>query len=201
MKASIVALSLAIVATPAAAQDRSYVQAVGGLSFQASAAGLFGGEGGFHITRDLILFGQAGRMLDVLPRSVQNDLDDAASVLEGFLGRPVRFDAKVAASYVGGGIKYVLPVGARIRPYISGSIDAVRYRGSLRERELGDVLDQAVGLGVVDQDDVKGTEIGYEVGGGVLMSRGRARVDVGYRLMNVKGVNISRVIGGAGIGF
>jgi hypothetical protein len=70
----------------------------------------------------------------------------------------------------------------------------VNYKGSLRERELGDVLDQAIALGVVDEDDVRGTEVGYEIGGGVITAARGLRLDAGYRLMNVKGVNISRVL-------
>jgi hypothetical protein len=186
---------------PAGAQDRAYVAAVGGLTFQAETAGLFGAEAGFHVTRDLVVFAQGGRMLDVLPRSVRDDLDAAVETLEAFTGRPWNFEAQVEAAYFGGGIKYLLPTGTGLRPYIVAGIGGVNYKGSLEERELGDVLDQAIALGVVDEDDVRGTEVAYEVGGGISASSGRAQLDAGYRLMNVKGVNISRLAAAIGIRF
>ena len=164
-------------------------------------AGVFGGEAGLRVSRNLIVFGQAGRMMNVLPTDVQEDIDNAAELLESFTGRRWQFEAGIRATYAGGGIRYVLPFGSRIRPYVAGSVGIVNYAGSLREQELGDVLDQAVSLGVVESDDVKGNEIAYEVGGGVLLARGRVQFDAGYRLMNVRGVNVSRLVAGAGVRF
>jgi hypothetical protein len=196
--------ALAIVmltAASASAQDRGYVHGTGGVTFMSEVSSVFGGEAGFHVSRNLIVFGQAGRMLNVLPRDVQEDIDDAVQVLESFTGRPWQFEAAVRATYAGGGVRYALPLGTRIRPYVAGSIGIVNYAGSLRERELGDVLDQAVSLGVVESDEVEGNEIAYEVGGGVLIPRGRLQFDAGYRLMNVRGVNISRLVAAAGVRF
>ena len=194
MRGSLAVALLLLSVSAARAQDTLYVAAVGGVTFQADTAGLFGGEAGIRISDNLTVFGQAGRMLDVLPRSVRDDLDDASVTLEDFTGRAWDFDARIRADYFGGGIRYVLPLGSRIRPYALGGIAAVNYKGSLRERELGDVLDQAIALGVVDEEDVRGTEIGYEIGGGLITASRRLRLDAGYRLMNVKGVNISRLL-------
>lgn len=198
MKALILIAILACMPASAGAQDRIDASAVGGLTFQSETAGLFGAEAGVHVTPNLVIFGQAGRMLDVLPRSVRDDLDDAAGTLQLFTGRLWVFDAKVRATYAGGGAKYIFPLRTRVRPYVAGSINSVSYQGSLEERELGDVLEQAIVLGAVDEDDVSGTEIGYELGGGVMVPAGRARFDLGYRLLNVKGVNISRIVAGLG---
>ena len=77
----------------------------------------------------------------------------------------------------------------------------VAYAGSLRERELGDVLDQAIALGVVERDDVRGAEVAYEAGVGILVRLGRLQADVGYRHLNVKGVNVPRIAAGAGLRF
>lgn len=194
-------LVVTLTAASASAQDRGYVQGAGGVTFMSEVSGVFGGEAGFHISRNLIVFGQAGRMLNVLPRDIQEDIDNAADVLESFTGRAWQFEAAIRATYAGGGARYVLPLGSRIHPYVAGSVGIVNYAGSLRERELGDVLDQAVTLGVVESDEVKGNEIAYEVGGGVLIPRGRLQFDAGYRLMNVRGVNVSRLVAGAGLRF
>lgn len=188
-------------AVPARAQDRGYVQGAGGVTFMSDVSGVVGAEAGFKVGRTLIVFGQVGRMMNVLPRDIQEDIDNAAELLESFTGRPWQFDAAIRATYAGGGIRYVLPFGSGIRPYVTGGVGIVNYAGSLRERELGDVLDQAVSLGVVESDDVKGNELAYEVGGGVVIPRGRWQLDGGYRLMNVSGVNVSRLVAGAGVRF
>jgi hypothetical protein len=183
------------------AQDRGYVHGAGGVTFMSEVAGVFGGEAGFRMRRNLIVFGQAGRMLNVLPQDIQEDIDSAAGVLESLTGRPWQFEAAIKATYAGGGLRYLLPFGSRSRPYVAGSVGIVSYAGSLRERELGDVLDQAVSLGVVESDEVKGNEVAYEVGGGLLVTGGRLQFDAGYRLMNVRGVNVSRLVAGAGVRF
>jgi Outer membrane protein beta-barrel domain len=195
------AVILVLVAASAQAGDRGFVQGVGGVTFMSDRSGVFGGEAAFHVTPDLVVFGQAGRMTNVLPRDIQEDIDGAAALLESFTGRTWHFDAAIRATYVGGGARYFVPAGPRVRLYVTGGAAMIRYAGSLRERELGDVLDEAVSLGIIESGDVEGTEIGYEAGGGVLIPAGRMQVDAGYRLMNVRGVNISRAVVGAGFRF
>jgi hypothetical protein len=201
MKAFTIALALLLSAASVRAQDKGYVQGIGGATFQARTAGLIGLEAGFDITRDLIVFGETGQMLNVLPRSVQDDLDNLAGTLEPFLGSPVKFDGKIRATYLFGGVKYHLPLRTRVRPYVLGGAGIVSYAGSLRERTLGDVLDQAISLGLVDADDVDGIEAAGELGLGVTIPAGRAQIDAGYRFMNVKGVSVNRIVGGVGIRF
>jgi hypothetical protein len=201
MRVGLVILWLAALSTPAFAQDRGYVLGTGGATFMERTAGVFGVEGGFHITRDVIVYGQAGRMLDVLPASVQDDIESGAATLSALTGRTWRFDAHIKATYFGGGVKYILPIGTTVRPYIAGTVGGATYQGTLTEAELGDVLDDAVALGLIKANDVKGTDVAYELGGGVLVPRGRLQFEAGYRLMNVKGVSVSRVIAGAGIRF
>jgi opacity protein-like surface antigen len=201
MKIGVATFVLTLITSSALAQERGYVQGIGGATFMARTAGVFGGEAGFHVSRDFVVFGQVGRMINVLPQDIQADIDRAGALLEEVTQRDWRFEAAVRATYAGGGVRYFLPLRLRARPYATGGIGMARYAGSLRERELGDVLDQAVALGIVESHDVKGTEIAYEVGGGVVLPRGRLQIDAGYRLMNVRGVNISRIIAGAGVRF
>lgn len=201
MRAFIAGIILIATASSTVAQERGYLQGAGGATFMARTSGVFGGEAGIHLTRDFVVFGQAGRMIDVLPREVQDDIDDAAAQLESFTGREWLFDARVRATYAGGGVRYFFQTRSRVRPYVTGGVGLVTYTGSLRERELGDVLDLAISLDVVESDEVKGTEVAYEAGGGIVVPRGRMQIDAGYRLMNVRGVNISRLVGGVGFRF
>ena len=201
MRSIVLAALLAGAAAPAAAQHRGYVQGLGGVTFMAETAGLFGAEAGFHLTPDIIVFGQAGRFMNVLPDSVRRDIDETAKQAEDFLGRALRLDARIRATYASGGVKYLLPVGRGVRPYAVGSVGFVNYQGSLREAELGDLLALAISFGAIDADDVEGNEPAYELGGGVVIARRQLQIDAGYRLMNVRGVNISRIVAGVGARF
>ena len=201
MRIIVLGAMLASVATPAAAQQRGYVQGLGGVTFMAETAGLFGGEAGLHLTPEVIVFGQAGRFMNVLPDSVLRDINETAKQAEAFLGRALRLDVRIRATYAGGGVKYLLPVGRDVRPYAVGSVGFVNYQGSLREAELGDLLALAIAFGAIDPDQVEGNEPAYEVGGGVVIARRRLQIDAGYRLMNVRGVNISRIVAGVGARF
>jgi opacity protein-like surface antigen len=177
------------------------VQGVGGLTFQAEVATVVGAEAGVAVGRGFVVYAQGGRLFDVLPQFVRDDLDEGARTLTELTGRRWQFDARIPATYVGGGVKYFFPLRMRLRPYALGGVGAVRYKGSLREVELGDVLDLAVSFGLVDDEDVEGTEGAYEIGGGVAIPVDRLQIDLAYRLMNVRGVNISRLAGGIGIRF
>lgn len=201
MLRTVLAIAIVFAADLAHAQDRGYVAGLAGVTFMSETAPVIGAEGGFHVRPNLVVFVQAGQMRNVLPGSVQDDIDAGARTLQNFVGRAFDFDARIRATYLTGGVKYLFPVRSTARPYVTGAIGVVSYEGSLTEAELGDVLDLAISFGVVDKDDVKGSEIGYEVGGGVQIPRGRLHFDAGYRLMNVKGVNISRVTAAAGLRF
>jgi hypothetical protein len=74
-------------------------------------------------------------------------------------------------------------------------------KASIKEADLGEVLDDLVDEGFLDEDDVKGTEFAFEVGGGVSIPAGRALMDVGYRFMRINDVNVSRFVGGFGVRF
>ena len=185
-----------------AQQPRGYVMGLGGVTFGTETAGAFGGEAGGWVGRNWVVFGEAGHMLNVAPREVQDELDAAEETLEELTGFDWSFESKVAATYFGGGVKYMFASHAAMNFYVAGSAGFGRWKGEIREQNLGDLIDDLVNLGFVDEDDVEGTEFYFLAGGGLMGSIGRRGVyDVGYRFMKISDINISRVMAGAGFSF
>jgi opacity protein-like surface antigen len=201
LKATICTLVFVLAASAAQAQEKGYVQGVSGLTFQSETSTLMGGEIGFNVTPDLVIYGQGGRMLNVLPKSVQNDLDFASQVLTLATGQRWAFDGKVRATYFGGGAKYLIPTGSGIRPYVLGGVGLAKLKGSITEVDLGDYLDILVDEGLIDEDDVKADEFSYEFGGGVSVPVSVIQLDFGYRFMKIGEANVSRFVGGFGVRF
>jgi opacity protein-like surface antigen len=202
VKTIMVAVMCVLAASAAQAQDRGYAQGMSGLTFQSEASGLFGGEFGVNVHRDVLIYGQVGRMLNILPKSVQDDLDDAAQELTFLTGSRWEFDGKVPATYFGGGIKVLVPTGTAVRPYVLGGIGMANMKASIREIDLGEILDDLVDAGFLDEDDVRGTQFAFELGGGLVIPVGaRLQVDAGYRFMRISEVNVSRFVGGFGVRF
>jgi opacity protein-like surface antigen len=202
VKTIIAAIVVLLVATSSHAQDKGYVQGVGGLTFQSEVSGLFGGEFGVNITRDVQIYGQVGRMINILPKSIQDDLDDAAQSLTVLTGDRWQFDGKIPATYFGGGVKLLIPTGARVRPFVIAGVGAATLKASIKEIDLGEILDDLIDEGFIDEEDVRGTEFAFEFGGGLSIPVGvRMQIEGGYRLMRISSVNVSRFVGSVGVRF
>lgn len=199
---SIALAAMTLVASAAHAQDRGYVQGVGGAMFQAHVASVFGGEVGVQITPDIVIYGQGGHMTNIVPNWVQRRLDDGAATLTALFGRRFQFDAVVPANYFGGGMKYLLPLHSAVRPYALAGGGVATIDASVKEIELGEVLDLILAQEVIDERDVRGTKFTIEVGGGILVPIGRRlEIDGGYRFMRVAKVHVSRIVGAVGVRF
>jgi opacity protein-like surface antigen len=202
VKTIIAAMFALLIATSSHGQDKGYVQGVGGLTFQSEISGLFGGEFGANVTRDVQIYGQVGRMINILPKSIQDDLDDAAQALTLLTGDRWQFDGKIPATYFGGGLKLLIPTGARVRPFVIAGVGAATMKASIKEIDLGEILDDLIDEGFIDEGDVRGTEFAFELGGGLSIPVGaRMQIDGGYRLMRISRVNVSRFVGGVGVRF
>lgn len=118
-----VAASLAtLIAMPAAAQtpppDRAYVMGFGGAAMSTINAGLFGGSAGLTLGRDVQVFGEFGRMQDVLPGFTKEDLNVAVEAARAD-GSTFTWKSKVPTAYAIGGVRYLVPTGTIVRPYAS----------------------------------------------------------------------------------
>lgn len=141
-------------------------------------------------------------MQNVLPSSVQDDLD-ALSALLTLITRTSRdFEASAPAFFGTAGVRYLIPTGAAARPYVLGGLGFANIALKIEEVDLGDVTEDLVDEGYLDDDHIN--KLAVEAGGGVMFNAGAGFVDVGYRFMkliNTDEVNISRAYVSIGVRF
>lgn len=202
MKALVIGVFCVMTASSAYAQEGRYVMGVGGVTFGTETSAVFGAEGGVRMRPNLVVFGEVGRMLNITPQDVQDDLDDAAELLELETGFPWSFDSKIPATYFGAGAKYLIPSNGAMNFYVAGSIGVARLTAEIEEEDLGDIVDDLIDEGFLDEDDVRATKIYFALGGGVEGNIGtRGMFDVGYRFVKISDANVSRLTAGVGVRF
>ena len=123
LKTGIVIASLAV-ALPAAAQtapaNHGYVVGFGGGTSTEIVSANFGGNVGINVARDLVIFAEVSRTIDLQPKFTREDLAlvDAAFAE---LGVPSSSTVKVPANFYTGGVRYMIPMTRPVRPYIAAS--------------------------------------------------------------------------------
>jgi hypothetical protein len=201
---TILVAGFCLLATSVHAQtvERGFVQGVGGVTFGVESAGTLGGEVGFNVHPNIQIYGGAGRMLNVMPKSLQRDLDDAADLLTIVTGQVWGFNGKVPATYFGGGAKFIVPTSSAVRPYFTAGAGLAQLKASIKEIDFGEITDDLINEGYIDEDDVKGTNFMFEFGGGIVFPLGGVlQLDTGYRFTKISEANVSRVSLGVGARF
>ena len=184
MKPLVTALLLALSAAPALAQPTGFVRGLGGVSFVSEPGAMFGGTVGIRVTDSIHAIGDVGRMTNILPRSIQRDLDIAARQFGNFFGAPLTIDLKAPGLYVSGGLRLSRAVASRIDVFAEGGAGVARGTSDIRARAGGADVSQQVTAMLRLQHSV--TRPLIAVGGGVWIPlTGRFRVDVGYRFLRI----------------
>ena len=192
----------ALCPTAASAQERGLVGGQFGMTFGTETAPFFVGEVAGHVSRDLQIYGTVGRMNNVLPSSVQDTLDDVSALLTLLTRVRWEFEASAPTFFGTAGVRYLVPTGAAARPYVQSGIGFANIALTVEEIDLGDVTDDLVDEGYLDDDKIN--KLGIEFGGGVIIGAKSMFLDVGYRfmkLLDTDDVNISRAYGGIGVRF
>jgi opacity protein-like surface antigen len=177
-----------------------FAAAIGGVTFQSETSGLFGIEMGGTVG-NIQIYGQVGHMLNTLPKSIQADLDSAAATLTRQTGVRWELDGKTPTTYYGGGVKFLVPTGGPVRPFVLGGVGAAHLNASIKELDLGEVTDDLIDAGYFSEDDLRADKFGFEAGGGVLfLLPGHLQIEGGYRFMKFfnSEINVSRVVIGFG---
>jgi hypothetical protein len=177
---------------------RSYVAGRGGFTFGTRVAPLVGAEFGVRVAPMLLVYGSFDWHRDISP-SWLGELEELLNEVVDDVDVEVRTTAFVGV----GGVKVMAPRGA-VRPYALGGFGVARAK-SIFEIDGIDVIDIALGLGDLDEDDVRFTKPVFEVGGGVMFAKGSSYADVSYRFRKAvdtgEAVNVSGVYAGVGVGF
>jgi opacity protein-like surface antigen len=124
-------------AGPAWAQtdSRGYVRASSGATVDKGASE-FSGAFGFKAERRLRIGVEIGRMSDVAPQSLKTQFDDPLLKSLGVTVTP-----RAAAWYGLAGATVVLPIHARVRPYIGGSAGLTRMSARLDVSGSGQIAE------------------------------------------------------------
>jgi opacity protein-like surface antigen len=173
-------LALAAGSGTAWAQSGSgFVRGIGGVTFgTADPGGLFGGGIGKDVAPMLQIAGDAGRLSDILPSELRDQLQELGDIYSSLLGVPVTLDATAPAFYAAAGARVLVPSDGRLQPFleVQGGIVRVSFdvAASVGSEDISDILEEqldletasdflmvfggGVGIGVTN---ALGVELGY----------------------------------------
>jgi opacity protein-like surface antigen len=205
------ALLLVLGSAPAYAQsvERGFVRALIGATVGAGPGAVFGGTVGFKTSEKIHILGEFGRMTNILPSKVADDVDVAAAIAANGLGGKHSSSASARATYGLVGARYNLGVvsGAQTFLEVGGgaanvkSVVSALIRGS--EELQGDISNLVTTPFTSSTPATKGAMM---IGGGIILGvTEHTAVEAGYRYMRVftknPGINASKIYGGARFGF
>jgi opacity protein-like surface antigen len=176
------------VAVPAAAQGTSaptaFVGGLGGLTFGTATSSAIGGQVGVRIGRDIFVIGEIGRIQDVLPSSIADQIEEGIDFLEE-QGVPVNIEFRAPATYGFGGIRWAQSGGGRVSPFVEGGAGFARLTGDVTGTiagiDVSEFIEDELSLG-----DLSSTEFLVAVGGGANIGiTSGVSVDAGYRFTRI----------------
>ncbi len=140
----------------------------------------FGGGVSFEVVPGVQLFGELGRLGNVMPKFLDSGLAFT------------RLDVTTSAFYGEGGVRLLAGSRSAVRPYVEGTAGVAHLR--FGARGIGSTTTDALiraALNLVDTRDPM-----FGAGGGVLMRAGPLQIDLGYRYKKIVANSVlSNVIG------
>lgn len=139
----------------------------------------FGGGVSFEVVPGVQVFGEFGRLGNVMPNVIETGLAFT------------RLDVTASAFYGEGGVRFLAASRSAVSPYVEGTAGVAHLR--FGARGLGSTTDAIVraALNLVDTRDPM-----FGAGGGILMRAGPLQVDLGYRYKKIVANSVlSNVIG------
>ena len=196
--------------TPASASDpdRGYLEAVAQAAFGNVTSQSYGAEGGVTIRPNLQLFVEVGRVSNV----ATSQISAAAQTIAGFLSQTqanVAFSVKEPAIFGMAGIKFTVPTGGAVRPYLRGGAGVANVKQDVAFTIGGtDVTSNLTSLGVTLGTDLSGsfTKPMIDVGAGAMWTpTARLILDLQFRYGRIfaedGGINVVRAGIGVGVRF
>jgi opacity protein-like surface antigen len=192
-----------------AAPSAGYVEGIAQSAFGNVTSQSYGVEAGFAVTRSLQLFVEAGRIGDVSTSDLGVNAQTIAAALTLSQSGSVSYTSKEPVSFGVAGLKYLIPVGGNLEPYIIGGFGLARYTKDVRFLVGGtDATGSLAQYGVVLGSDLSGnfTRPMLSLGLGVAWPVWeRLILDFQYRYGRIfadnQGINVSRIGIGVGIRF
>jgi hypothetical protein len=175
-------------ATGAAAQGatspRAFVGGLGGLTFGTATSAAIAGQVGVRISRDLFVIGEVGRMWDVTPSEVSDEIETGIDFLEQ-QGIPVNLEFSVPAFYGFGGIRWAHS-GRRVNPFVEGGVGFGHLTAEVSGTIAGINIDEFLEAELGELVDFSTNELLIAFGGGANFSlTPSVSVDAGYRYTHI----------------
>jgi opacity protein-like surface antigen len=214
-RTTLIALALCLLSAPVFAQatdqygrrtptTRGYIEGIGGLTFGTESATMFGGEIGFDLSPTIEVYGSIGRMQNIAPSYINEQLEVVEDVLLALTGQQLDFDAKAPSFFGVGGLKMRFPLESSLMPYVLGGFGFGSIDVNITEASVGDFTEALIADGYLLREDVEATKMMFELGGGVAIPVGGMHLDLGYRFgkfFGVEDANVSRAYAGLGVRF
>jgi opacity protein-like surface antigen len=177
---------LLLAASPAAAQadSRGFVRGAGGVTFVTETAVVLGGAVGFRVHDRVQVFGEAGRLTNVLPRHLQRDLDEAARMLGSTFGGPLSIDGRAPGVYGIAGVRIEAPATGRAALFGEAGVGAARGTSDIRARAGSVDVSESVVRALSIKESESAPAVAFGGGIAVPVTR-RLGVDIGYRFMRI----------------
>jgi hypothetical protein len=175
-------------ATGAAAQGASsptaFVGGLGGVTFGTATSSAIAGQVGVRISRDLFVIGEIGRMWDVTPSEVSDEIETGIDFLEQ-QGIPVNLEFRVPAFYGFGGIRWAQS-GRRVNPFVEGGVGFARLTGEVSGTIGGVNVDDFLEEFDSELGDFSSNEVLIAFGGGAnIRLTPSVSLDAGYRFTHI----------------
>jgi opacity protein-like surface antigen len=204
-----------VLALPAVAraQDapKGYLQGMVGAAHTEETDTAYAGLGAWRINSRLHIFGEVGRMRNVIGPDLAREAAEvetqliASNAAQFNTTFPVDFEARVPTWYGLGGVRAQGPSRGKLTTYVEGGVGTARLDPQVHLTINGENLDnEAAALTGLDDDPQK---LEFIAGGGAGVAFQvwkRIRIEGGYRYMRLFGddkTNINRIHVGAGWSF
>ena len=164
-------------AQTSAPDARIYAGGLAGVTFGSETGAIFGGRVGFRVARNLHVFAEVGRITDVTPKELSDQIDEALEVVPDDIA--LTFEVKVPSTYFIGGARWSQTRG-RFGPFVEGGIGVGHL--TLDATLIVDGVDLSNDLRELIGDNDSMTKVLFAFGGGVNITvTPIISVDTGYR--------------------
>jgi opacity protein-like surface antigen len=195
-----------LLAAPASAQndDRGFVRAIVGATVGAGPGAVFGGTIGFKTSDKVQILGEFGRMTNIMPSSVTDQVEVAAASAAQTLGGKHSSEVDARATYGLVGVRYNVGTVSGALAFTEVGIGAANVKSSVSAVIRGSETLQGDISNLVSTSFTAATpttKAAFMIGGGIVLGvTQHTAVEVGARYVRIAtsnpGINSGKIYGG-----
>jgi opacity protein-like surface antigen len=150
----------------ASAPTRGYAEAVAQSAFGNVTSQAYGGEFGVTVATSVQVFADVGQIKNVATSDLGTSADLIAGVLRQVQNATVTFTVKQPATFVTGGVRYLIPASIAARPYVLAGFGIARLSNDVKFQFDGADASNAIAQYVTLGSDLSGTSTSAMLTGG-----------------------------------